>query len=127
MRPPCELVVRYVLPTFRSLVARELIKKYNFSQIMVSKKLGMTQAAISYYLYSKRGNKKMEQLGAIPSVRSAASETAQAIAAGNASMTDILLKLCKLCTTLRKEGVICNLHKESVNLPETCNICPTQP
>ena len=27
MRPPCEIVVKYVLPAFRSLVARELIEK----------------------------------------------------------------------------------------------------
>ena len=33
MRPPCELVVRYVLPTFRSLVAKELIEKYDLSQV----------------------------------------------------------------------------------------------
>ncbi len=37
MRPPCEIVVRYVLPTFRSLVAKELIEKYSMSQQAAAK------------------------------------------------------------------------------------------
>lgn len=125
MRPPCELVVRYVLPTFRSLVAKELIEKHRFSQVDAAKKLGTTQAAISHYLYSKRGDKKMRQLGTVPQVQFVASEVAQGIANGGFSVMDAMLKFCGLCTALRDQEIICNFHKGAVSsLPEGCDICP---
>jgi len=123
LRPPCELVVRYVLPAFRSLVAKELIEKYNFSQVAASEKLGITQAAISYYLYSKRGDKRIKQLRSIAVVQSAASETAQGMANGKISATEAMLQFCKLCVALRTQDIICELHKDSISLPKACKLC----
>ena len=57
----CEVVARYILPIFRSLIAKDLIEKYNFTQVEAAEKLGTTQAAISQYLHSKRGYKGLEQ------------------------------------------------------------------
>jgi len=127
LRPPCELVVRYVLPAFRSLVAKELIEKYHFSQTTVAEKLGTTQAAISYYLYSKRGDRRIKQLESIPSVQSAASEVAQGIAAKKLSVIDAMLKLCELCAALRTQDIICDLHKDIISVPDACDICPEVP
>ena len=128
MRPPCELVVRYVLPTFRSLVAKELIEKHHFSQVNAAKKLGTTQAAISHYLHSKRGDKRMRQLETIPQVLSVASEVAQGIATEDFSVIDAMLKFCRLCTALRNQNVICNFHKDFItSLPDACDICPKIP
>ncbi len=124
LRPPCELVVRYVLPAFRSLVAKELIEKYGLSQTTVAEKLGTTQAAISYYVYSKRGDKRIKQLRSIPSVQSAASEVACGIATNKLSVVDAMLKLCELCGALRKGEIICDLHKDFISLPENCVVCP---
>ena len=127
MRPPCEPVVRYVLPAFRSLVARELVEKYSFSQITAARTLGTTQAAISHYLYSRRGNKRMKQLEAIPSVKSAANEIAREIAEKKLSATDTMSKFCMLCAVLRNRNLICDLHKDFTSLPEKCNMCPQTP
>lgn len=124
LRPPCELVVRYVLPAFRSLVARELIETYHLSQMAAAEKLGTTQAAISYYLYSKRGDKRIKQLEAIPLVQSAADEVAQGIATEKLSVIDAMVKLCELCVTLRRRDVICDLHKDVISVPEACDMCP---
>ncbi len=115
MRPPCELVVRYVLPAFRSLVAKELVEKYNFSQVSAAEKLGTTQAAISYYLYSKRGDKRIKELKSIASVQSAASETAKDMANGEVSPDDALLRFCKLCVALRDQNVLCKLNGDSAS------------
>ena len=52
---PDELVARSVYPALRAMIADVLIKKYNYTQVEAAKKLGVTQAAISYYLSSKRG------------------------------------------------------------------------
>jgi len=124
MRPPCELVVRYVLPAFRSLVARELIEKYGFSQLAAAEKLGTTQAAISYYLDSKRGDKRIEKLGMVPSVKSAANEVAEGVANEKFSVIDAMVIFCRLCMALRKRDIICDFHRDFVSVPDQCRMCP---
>lgn len=123
MRTPCESVVKLVLPAFRSLVAKELIEKYNFSQVAAAKKLGTTQAAVSYYLYSKRGGKRMKELEAIPSVRAAANQVAKGIATQSLSPIDAMLKFCELCRTLRTRNLVCTMHKGFITVPSVCDVC----
>jgi len=106
LRPPCENVVRYVLPAFRSLVARELVEKHGFSQVATAKKLGITQAAVSHYFHLKRGEKRMKELQSIAIVQSTASEIAQGIATEKSSVRDTTLAFCRLCDTLRKQGIL---------------------
>ncbi len=123
MRPPCELVVKLVLPAFRSLVAKTLIEKYHFSQVAAAEKLGTTQAAVSHYLYSKRGDKRMKQLEAVPSVQSIADEVALGIATDRFSPFDAMLKFCELCKNLRTKDLVCDWHKDFVSVPEACDLC----
>jgi hypothetical protein len=52
----CEVVVKDVLPALRSLVTKELLQNYEMSQTEVSKKLGITQPAVSQYKKELRGN-----------------------------------------------------------------------
>jgi len=113
-----------VLPAFRSLVAKRLIEKYNFSQVAAAEKLGTTQASISLYLYSKRGDKRLKQLEASPSVRAIADEIAEGIAAKKLSPFDAMLQFCKLCRTLRTGDLICDWHKNFFVVPEACDVCP---
>lgn len=123
MRTPCEGVVKFVLPGFRSLIAKNLIEKYNFSQVTAARKLGTTQATISHYLYSKRGVKILRQLESIDSVRSLADQIATRIATQNLSPVEAMLKFCELCKALRTKDVICHIHKRFIALPETCELC----
>jgi len=102
IRPPCEYVVRYVLPAFRSVVARELVKKHCFSQVATAKKFGTTQASVSHYLHHKRGEKRILELESIPIVQSTASKLAHDIATETTSGSDITLRFGSLCDTLRK-------------------------
>jgi len=125
MRPPCELVVRSVLPAFRSLVAKRLIEKYHFSQVTAAEKLGTTQASISHYLYSKRGDEKVKQLEASPSVRAIVDEIAEGIATEKFSPFQAMSHFCKLCKTLRTGNLICDWHKDFIAVPEACDVCPT--
>ena len=123
MRPPCELVVREIIPAFRTLVARQLIEKYHFSQMEVAKRLGTTQAAISYYLDSKRGKKGVEPLQSKPLVQSIASEVAKRIAENRLSLIDTTLAFCKLCKALKGGELMCDMHRRLAFLPENCTIC----
>lgn len=57
MRLLCEAVVRDFLPALRSLLAKELIKKYKLKQEEAAKRLKVSQGAISQYYKAKRGMK----------------------------------------------------------------------
>jgi len=124
MRPPCEVVVRSVLPAFRSLVARTLIENFNFSQMAAAKKLGTTQASVSHYISSKRGEKMVKQLEESPSVQAIVNEIAEGIAANKTSPFDAMLLFCKLCEALRTGDLICDWHKSCLDVPDVCNVCP---
>ena len=101
--PQCESVAKFILPVFRSLVAKELVGKYKYTQTEAAKKLGTTQAAISQYIHSKRGYKGMEEFDIIlPRVQSVACETAELIAAERIGSDEVMLSFCKLCTALRE-------------------------
>ena len=107
MYPPCEFAVRYILPIFRSLIAKELSEKYNFTQVEAAENLGTTQAAISQYIHSKRGYKGKAQFNDIlPTIQSAASETAKGIATRKMNADEVVLNFCKLCELLREKGKI---------------------
>ncbi len=125
MRPPCEIVVRYILPAFRSMVAKELIEKHGFTQVAAAKKLGTTQAAISYYLDAKRGGKRLKQLSQNPTIQEAIISTAEGIASDKMKAEEAMTQFCDLCNDLRRQDVICTMHRAAVSLPPSCDICPT--
>ena len=58
LKPPCEAVVQQIMPAMRSLVAKELVKTYKLSEVEVARRMGITQAAVSQYIYGKRGKRK---------------------------------------------------------------------
>ncbi|MCJ7635187.1 transcriptional regulator [Candidatus Bathyarchaeota archaeon] len=106
MRPPCEIVARDILPAVRSLVAKDLIEHYGFTQTTVARKLGITQAAISYYRDSKRGSKSLKELEEDSLVRHSVNELAEGIAKDILSEDEITLRFCRLCENLRKHEQI---------------------
>jgi len=104
MDPQCEMVGKYILPIYRSLLARELVEKYDFSQTQAAKRLGTTQAAISQYLSSKRAFKGIEHVEQyLPKIQAMASETAQKLANKEVSIEDVTTDFCQLCTTFCKK------------------------
>jgi quinolinate synthase len=53
-RFPCEIAVWRILPTIRSEIAKELAR-IGLPQMVISKRLGITQPAVSQYVTKKRG------------------------------------------------------------------------
>jgi uncharacterized protein len=102
MDPQCEIVGKYVLPVYRSMLAKELVQKYGFSQTAAAKKLGTTQAAVSQYLSSKRAYKGVEHVeGFLPKIQSMAEETAKRLVSNEIDADDVTLDFCKLCSTCK--------------------------
>jgi predicted transcriptional regulator len=103
MSTSCESVARHVLPIYRSFVAKELVKKHNCTQVQAAKKLGTTQAAISQYLTSKRGLKRIQNYNEIaPLVKSAAVKVAERLTTTEMSPVEFSESFCDLCKVLQK-------------------------
>ena len=104
MDPQCEIIGKYVLPIFRSMLAKELVQKYHLSQTEAAKKLGTTQAAVSQYLSSKRAYKGIEHVEQyLPKMHAMAAETAQKLANKEIAAEDVTFDFCKLCATFCKK------------------------
>ncbi len=98
MHTSCEKAVRYILPLYRAFVAKELISKYGYTQVAAAKKLGTTQAAISQYVTSKRGHKKIPNYEAIaPLIQNAAAEAAKRVATAEMSSEEFTESFCAVC------------------------------
>lgn len=109
MDPQCEIVGKYVLPVFRSMLAKELVQKYNFSQTEAAKKLGTTQAAVSQYLNSKRAYKGIEHVEKfLPKIQVMADETALKLVNKEMGAGDVTFNFCKLCASFCKNDEIKN-------------------
>lgn len=97
----CETIGKYVVPLFRSLVAKELIKTHHLKQTEAAQKLGTTQAAISQYVNSKRAAKGIEQFGDIlPRIQAMAVISAGVLARRETGREEATLDLCRLCSSL---------------------------
>ncbi len=101
MRTACEVMVKFVLPAFRSLVARRLAANYGLSQVDIAKLLGITQPTISFYLSSKRG-RWMELLENNPKISELADAFAAALVQGGKSEEELNAMICQLCMTFRE-------------------------
>ena len=103
MSARCETIGKYVLPVFRSLVAKELINTYHLTQGEAAKKLKTTQAAVSQYINSKRANKGAEQfIDVLPRIQAEAKKTAKHLVNGGTTWDEVTLDFCKLCLTFYK-------------------------
>jgi predicted transcriptional regulator len=103
----CEYVARHFLPLYRSFVAKELVKKYGYTQEQAAKKLGMTQPAISQYLSSKRGRKGIANYDEVaPLMKEAAGKVAESVAKTEMSPEEFRDSFCDLCRKLQEAGKI---------------------
>ncbi len=100
----CESIARNILPLYRAFVAKELIEKHGYTQVKAAKKLGTTQAAISQYITSKRGQKGTPNYGKIaPLILEQAEKTAKRIAKADLSAKEFSASFCELCEKLRNK------------------------
>ena len=104
MSARCESIGKFVLPIFRSLVAKELIITYQLTQVETAKKLKTTQAAVSQYMNSKRAIQGTQQFSDIlPKIQAEAKVTAKQLATQKTTWDEVTLDFCKLCSSFYKK------------------------
>jgi|TARA_Y100000310_G_C20670847_1_gene810196 hypothetical protein len=114
---PQEIEVWYLIPALRREIARILITDYKLSQKKSAEILGITGAAISQYLKSKRGNEIKFSRTETEKIKKS---TKKIIKNNENTMKEIY----DLCVFLRKSKTICKLHKSrDKNVPKNCEVC----
>lgn len=109
MKPECEAIAKHIVPVLRARVAFVLSNDYEMQQYQISRRLGVTQAAVSFYLAKARGA-DASMLRKFPEIDRAAKKMAKAIfeKATEDRLSDIL---CELCGKLRKKKGFKSLYK----------------
>ncbi|MCD6476922.1 MAG: helix-turn-helix domain-containing protein [Candidatus Aenigmarchaeota archaeon] len=104
MKPYCETIVPKILPAVRSLIAKEMLDKYNLTQQQVSNKLNISQAAISQYYRNMRGT-NIELLKNNLEIMQKIKELAKKIALSDNQYSSEQ-NICEICRLIRKNNVI---------------------
>jgi len=99
MQPRYEIMGRTFLPMFRSLLASQLVEKYNLSEVDVARRLGITQATVSQYLRAKRRREHKERI-LTRKVDEMAKRVALQMSQNRMSSDDLTRMGCALCAKL---------------------------
>jgi hypothetical protein len=120
---PCEVIVRYYLPAIRYRIASELTRNHGWTQVEVSDRLGITQAAVSKYMSGKLDDKTKE-FAESAEIKRAARTIANEIADGKIKTPQSISEMCILCLSLRRAGKLCKLHFDMKKLEKCkCEVC----
>ena len=118
MKPPCEIVVWYVIPAIRSELAKELLN-LGMKQKDVSELMDITQPAVSQYITDKRGSGiKLDD-----NVRQMIKDFAFELSIGESSKADLIPRTCSICKNVSPTEVMEQLGINKSKLDEDCQSC----
>ena len=118
MKPPCEIVVWYVIPAIRSELAKELLN-LGMKQKDVSEIMDITQPAVSQYITDTRGSGiKLDD-----DVRQMIKDFAQELAEEKATKADLIGRTCAICKNIKTSDVLKQLNIDTSDLSDDCQSC----
>ena len=96
LKPGCEAFAKKVVPVLRARIAQSLANDHGMQQYEISKKLGVTQAAVSFYLGKERGA-NISIVKKFPEIDRTAKKMAKALkeGKGEAALTELMCELCR--------------------------------
>jgi hypothetical protein len=116
---PQELEVRYILPAIRRELAKALIEKHELSQKETAKLLGLTEAAVSQYLHSKRATEVVFSKEIVNEVMKSAE-----IILKEKTQKKVMSETFRISSLTKVKQVLCDLHRaQSKDDLAKCNIC----
>ena len=118
MKPPCEIVVWYVIPAIRSELAKELLN-LGMKQKDVSELMDITQPAVSQYITDKRGSGiKLDD-----HVKTMVKDFAFELSTGESTKADLISRTCMICKQVETADVLNQLGIDKSELGEDCQSC----
>ena len=118
MKPPCEIVVWYVIPAIRSELAKELLN-LGMKQKDVSELMDITQPAVSQYITDKRGS----GIRLNDNVRGMIHDFARELSVGEATKAQLISRTCDICHHVEISDVLKQLNIDKSDLGEDCQSC----
>ncbi|MDP2628431.1 MAG: transcriptional regulator [Nanoarchaeota archaeon] len=116
---PQEIELWYLIPAIRRELAKIFINEYGFSQKKSAQILGITEAAISQYLSSKRANEIKFSAREIEEIKKTAKKIVN-------NEKESMKFLYNLSTIFRGSKIICKLHRsKDKSIDKNCKICST--
>jgi predicted transcriptional regulator len=114
---PQEIEVWYVLPAIRKELAKALVASHGTTQKQAAELLGVTEAAISQYLTSKRGSDIVFD----DKVRHEIDISAERIREDKQKLMTEMKRICRLSSI---KLMVCAMHKgKDLNIDEYCCEC----
>jgi len=112
---PCEAVIKEFLPAMRANVTKILADRYNFTQLEIASKLGLTQAAVSKYL-SGDYSPEVKVVEKVSEIKAMAKDVARKIAEEKASKLQIVNSICKSCESFFGDKWHCEIQSLAASL-----------
>ena len=122
MKPYCETVSQYVLPTMRALIAKRLMEKYKLTQQNAALKLGLTQSAVSQYIRNLRGS-KIKSIEKDESIMREIDNFVDKVAAGDVNSIATFNDFCNICKSIRNRKLLCEIHVKAFPILRDCKAC----
>ena len=114
---PQEIEVWYIIPALRRELTKSMINDFSLTQKQIASIIGLTEAAVSQYMHSKRAKDVIFSEAILKEIKA----SAQRIIENRNLLLQEMLRLTKLTAVKR---VMCDLHKKyDATLPENCEIC----
>ena len=123
---PAEIESKTLIPALRAIIAKSLAEKYEIREEVISKMLGVTQAAISNYIRGTRGNPELiKKLLAEKQISEMVDDICDNLASDKAYTPSSLSKFIGLCNYIKSSLLICDIHHnlESDIDEQVCKEC----
>ncbi|MBO3757538.1 MAG: transcriptional regulator [Thermoproteota archaeon] len=124
MKDVFELTYRYVIPSIRGLLARELIRK-GILESEAAEVLGLSRSAISRYLKAERGS--AIRVAQFKDVLQLIEELAEDITYNKLGEYEVQEEINKIASYFMSKKYFCKFHSKIEPKIDTtrCRICPT--
>ena len=114
---PQEIEVWYVIPAVRRELAKTMVKDLKLSQKEIANAMGLTEAAVSQYLHSKRAKEVKFSKKAMGEIKNSAKKIAK-------DKGQVIPEMVKLTRIADIKVAMCDMHrKHDTKLPKNCCIC----
>ena len=108
---PAEIESETLIPALRAIIAKSLAEKHQVREEIISKMLGVTQAAISNYIRGTRGDPELiKKLLEEKQISEMVDDICDNLASDKAYTPSSLSKFIGLCNYIKSSLLICDIH-----------------
>jgi len=117
MKHPQEIEVWYTLPAIRRELSKAFIGKHKLNQKEVAAIMGVTEAAVSQYLKSKRASAVNFDRVVLKRIHDSAKNIVR-------NKESYMKEINGICNLIKENQILCKVHAQfDADVPKDCNLC----